>query len=95
MPAINYLPDIVPHSNISAMPDDLESRLISRAMSALGKRRWAGTTAEQRQEALAKVQAARSTGRGKDRKPRQLTAEQRADIGKRLKAARQVKRKSQ
>jgi hypothetical protein len=77
------------------MSDDLESRLISRAMSALGKRRWAGTTAEQRAAAMAQVQAARSTGRGKDHKPRQLTAEQRQAIGQRLKAARLVKRKSQ
>jgi hypothetical protein len=75
--------------------DESTDDLIRQAMSALGKRRWAGTTQEQRAAAMAQVQAARSTGRGKDRKPRQLTAEQRADIGKRLKAARLVKRKSQ
>lgn len=54
---------------------------ISKLMSKLGRRRWAGKTAELRLAELAKVRAART-----------YTPKVRAEIGRRLTAARAAKR---
>lgn len=55
--------------------------LIRQAMSQLAKRRWANTTPRQRRKALASVRAARN-----------LDADQRAAVGRRLAAARAAAR---
>ena len=65
------------------MSDLSHSELSARG----GRNRWAGTTADERRAAMAAVQAKRKPG-----SKRQLTDEQRAEIGRRLAAARAAKR---